>query len=162
MLLRRGAGWDGDIEGEAGLGLEGGGERLVKVTGPCRSLGGSWVSHAGCSVQKRPRMFCPPVAGRPAQGLRTSLHTLPSQEIPGSFFRPLDPGGELQESVARFAGVSGDPGALYMARCSQGQLQAFPKEHQVLSETHEPPTKDQNCGDFLAWRFSHPAAHLVT
>lgn len=36
---------------------------LVKVTGPCRSLGRSWLSHAGCSVQKTPRRFRPPVAG---------------------------------------------------------------------------------------------------
>lgn len=77
--------------GEAGL--ESGGQTLVKATGPCRSLGGPWLSHASCSVQKRPRSFRPLWQGRPAQGHGTSLRTLPCQEIPGSLLRPLDPGG---------------------------------------------------------------------
>lgn len=75
---------------------------------------------------------------------------------------PLIPESQNSKSVARFAGSVRGPGALYMAGAVKGSCtRAFVlREHQVLSETHEPPTKDQNCGDFLAWRFSHPAAHL--
>uniref|UniRef100_A0AC11DMA8 Allograft inflammatory factor 1 like n=1 Tax=Ovis aries TaxID=9940 RepID=A0AC11DMA8_SHEEP len=66
------------------------------------------------------------------------------------------------KSVARFAGsVRGPRGTVHGTLQSRAAARAFVlREHQVLSETHEPPTKDQNCGDFLAWRFSHPAAHL--
>ena len=62
----------------------------------------------------------------------------------------------------RFAGSAWVPlGTIHATFWSRSGPWAFvPKEHQVLSGTHEPPTKGQNCGDFLAWRFSHPAAHL--
>ena len=81
----------GGVAGRGGPGVWGAdtceGHGALQVPGRTR------LSHATCSVQKRPQRFRPQWQGPPAQGHGTSLRALPCQEIPGSLLRPLDPGG---------------------------------------------------------------------